>query len=82
MKHLLNSAIKAMMILGIVFVMGLFIPMLIISFTILFSSATYEGIIGGSDGDTFAFWFFTVIGWIYACLYINDELRKVNNTNS
>lgn len=76
MKQLLNSAIKAMVILAVIFVIGMFIPMLITSFIVLFSSTQYDEIIAGNGGNTFAFWFFSLVGWIFAMLYMNDVINK------
>ena len=68
MKQLLSSAVKALMILFIIFIMGLFVPMIITTLLVLSSSLQYDEIIASNSGLTFLFWLFTIIGW-FICLH-------------
>jgi len=71
-NQLIKKTIEAFMILGIIFVMGLFVPMLISLFVVIFTSATFESII--SEGVVF--WLFTVIGWFLSAFFVNDALKE------
>lgn len=75
MKHLLNSAVKALMILFIIFIMGLFVPMLITTLLVILTKTTYTEVIT----ESVVFWLFTIIGWFMSAIFVNDELNDSMN---
>jgi hypothetical protein len=72
MKNVLNDFKKAVIILTIVFTLGLFVPMLISTFVVVFTPTTFESIIY----ESVVFWIATIICWIIAGTYINESLNK------
>lgn len=71
-NKLLLTLIKSLLILLSVFILGLFVPFMVSTFIVLTND-----IVTYSDCVTiFPFWLFTLIGWIVASVYINEEVTK------
>jgi Mn2+/Fe2+ NRAMP family transporter len=73
-KIIVNDLTVASIVLFSVFVLGLFLPMLVVSFLALFTN--YKLIDMVLSGP---FWFLTGIGWIMAAFYMNDSVKKHPN---
>jgi uncharacterized BrkB/YihY/UPF0761 family membrane protein len=76
MKNLLNLTLYTLSVLLLVFVIGMFLPMLFTSILVMFSDITYEDVLTRLDNSTIMFWFICIIGWCCAMFYVNDELNK------
>ena len=72
MKNVLNAFKNAVTIITIIFILGLFVPMLISTIVVIFTATTFESIISESA----IFWLFTLIGWLCSSVYINEALTK------
>jgi hypothetical protein len=73
MKNLINKSLEAILILLIVFILGLFVPMLITTLVVIFTKTTYCEVFTTSV----VFWIFTIIGWVIAAIFVNDEIDRL-----
>lgn len=73
MKNLINKSLEAILILLIVFILGLFVPMLITTLVVTFTKTTYNEVFTSSV----VFWIFTVIGWVCSAIFVNDEMTRL-----
>lgn len=71
-NQLLLTLVKSLLMLLSVFILGLFTPFMVSTFIVLTNDiVTYSDCV-----TTFPFWLFTLIGWIVASVYINEEVTK------
>lgn len=71
MKNLISKILSAIIILIGIILLGMTPSILITSFIAIFTNATYEDCIVSGP-----FWIFSILGWICASVYVNDELKK------
>ena len=76
MKHLLNSGTKALATLLIIFVIGMFLPLLFTTVLVILSDISYQEVLVNLDNSTALFWIACVIGWICGMFYMGDEIDK------
>ena len=72
MKNLVIKSAEAMTVLLSIFILGIFVPFLIVTFLVIFTGSHYDELIEGNV----AFWIFTGIGWIVAGCYINEKIEE------
>ena len=74
MKKLLQTTVNAMIVLLSVFLLGIFLPLLVSIFLMSM------GVLSGQECvSSNPFWYFSIIGWIFAALYVNIQVRKLPN---
>lgn len=71
MKKTLNALITGILVLLSIFLLGIFIPILTSLLLIITSNTSTQDCI-----TSLPFWLFTIVGWIIAAIYVNDELKK------
>jgi hypothetical protein len=71
--HIIKKTGEAIVILLTVFFLGLLIPMLITTLCVIFvADATYAEAM-----NSVPFWLFTIVGWVIAGCYINEQVNKL-----
>ena len=73
MKNLISKTVEAFLIIGIVFVLGLLVPMLVTTLVVVFTKETFNNIIGTSV----IFWLFTIIGWIISAIFVDNKISEL-----
>ena len=68
MNRLTNKLVEALYVIVSIFAIGLAFPSLVSAFIALTTEATFSDCV-----FTAPFWLITVLGWISAGVYINDQ---------
>lgn len=72
MEKILFKTGEAVVVLLSILFLGNLIPTTVSMCIAICTKETFEGIITSSV----VYWLFTIIGWIVAAIYINDEITK------
>lgn len=68
-KNLFEKIGVAFVALISIIVLGLLVPMLVSTFVVLTTRTTLEECV-----ISVPFWIFTILGWLIACIYVNDAI--------